>query len=309
MGQQSEIIFDKECYTFIDNKKVSARLNQLTKHCSSKSLYYSGIKRMGNLSRSANLGLDSFEKEPLELRPFPTEEDLQTVINQVYKQVLGNEYVMECDRLESGEALLRNGDLTVRDFVRLVAQSPLYQSLFFHSSPQYRFIEMNFKHLLGRPPQDQAEIDEHVRIYYEQGYKAEINSYINSDEYTQSFGDDIVPYPRTIRSQVGIKNEAFNRIFSLLRGPATSDRDKDAKLTTSVAANLATKIVAPAIGNGANYGNTGKRFRIMFSTANFAARQERLSKQEVVVNYSELSRRVQSIHKTGGKILGIREVI
>lgn len=264
---------------------------------------------MGNLSRSGNLGLDSFEKQPLELRPFPTEEDLQVAIRAVYKQVLGNEHVMECDRLESGEALLRNGDLTVRDFVRLVAQSSLYKSLFFNSSPQYRFIEMNFKHLLGRAPQDQAEINQHVLIYHEQGYDAEIDSYINSDEYTLNFGYHIVPYPRTIRSQVGIKNEVFNRTFSLLRGPATSDRDKSAKLITSLAANVATKIVAPATGNGANYGNTGKRFRIAFSTTNLAARKGKLSKQESVVDYSQLSRRVQLIHKTGGKIFGISEVV
>ena len=264
---------------------------------------------MGNLSRSANLGLDSFEKEPLELRPFSTEEELQITINAVYKQVLGNEYIMESDRLASGEALLRNGDLTVRGFVRLVAQSSLYQSLFFHSSPQYRFIELNFKHLLGRAPQEQAEISEHVHIYHEQGYETEINSYIDSEEYINNFGEDIVPYQRTIRSQVGIKNEVFNRTFSLLRGPATSDRGKNAKLIGSVAGNLATKIVPPAIGNGANYGNTGKRFRIMFSTTNCSAQLEKSSKQESVVNYSQLSSRVQSIQKTGGKILAVNEVL
>lgn len=265
---------------------------------------------MGNLGRSGNLGLDSLEKEPLELRrSFDTEENLQVVIRGVYKQVLGNEHVMECERLESGEALLRNGDLTVRDFVRLVAQSSLYKKLFFNSSPQYRFIEMNFKHLLGRAPEDQGEINKHVQIYYEQGYEAEIDSYINSDEYNQNFGYDIVPYPRSIRSQVGLKNEVFNRTFSLLRGPASSDRDKNAKLIKSLGGNLATKIVAPAVGNGSNYGNSQKRFRIMFSTANLAARQEKLSKQEVVVDYSQLSCRVKLIHKMGGKIFGVSEVV
>ena len=123
---------------------------------------------MGNLARSATLGLDAFEVAPLEMRPLQTEDDLQTIIRAVYKQVLGNEHLMEEQRLESAEALLRGGDITVRQFVRLVAKSELYKSLFFYACPPYRFIELNFKHLLGRAPQSQAEITEHVEIYYEQ---------------------------------------------------------------------------------------------------------------------------------------------
>ncbi|NEP14476.1 MAG: photosystem I reaction center subunit XII [Symploca sp. SIO2C1] len=263
---------------------------------------------MGNLAMSATLGLDSFEVPPLELRPNYTEDDLQTVIRAVYKQVLGNEYLMESQRLASAESLLRDGSITVRDFVRTVAQSPLYQSLFFLGSPQYRFIELNFKHFLGRPPQDQAEIDQHVTLYYEQGYEAEINSYLDSEEYLQNFGDDIVPCPRSIRTQQGAKTETFNRMFSLLRGPATSDRDNCAKLITSLGANAATAIKAPAVGNGANYSNTGKRFLIVFSSSQADARMNRLSKQEYVISYNQMSPTVQKIHQQGGKILSITEV-
>ncbi|NEP52061.1 MAG: photosystem I reaction center subunit XII, partial [Moorea sp. SIO3C2] len=35
---------------------------------------------MGNLTVSATLGLDAFEGDPVELRPYATEEDVQTVI-------------------------------------------------------------------------------------------------------------------------------------------------------------------------------------------------------------------------------------
>jgi len=37
------------------------------------------------------------ETDPLELRPGATEEELQTVIGAVYKQVLGNEHVLSSD--------------------------------------------------------------------------------------------------------------------------------------------------------------------------------------------------------------------
>ncbi|MCL2936143.1 MAG: phycobilisome rod-core linker polypeptide [Trichodesmium sp. MAG_R02] len=264
---------------------------------------------MGNLALSATLGLDAFEVEPLELRSNYTEDDLQTVIRGVYKQVLGNEHIMESQRLDSPEALLRNGSVNVREFVRIVAKSPLYQSLFFHSSSQNRFIELNFKHLLGRAPLDQAEIDEHVLIYREQGYDAEIDSYLDSNEYIDSFGEDIVPYPRHIMSRRGMKTESFNRTFSLLRGPATSDRDNSAKLISSLAANLATPIKAPAVGNGAAADSTSKRFRVQFSTATTNALLNHLSKREWIVDFSQLSPTFKGIHQQGGKIISVTELV
>ena len=119
------------------------------------------------------------DAEVMELYPNVAEDELQKLIRAVYKQVLGNYHIMDCERITSGESLLRNGDITVRGFVRLVAQSKLYCSKFFENSSPYRFIELNFKHLLGRAPQAQSEISEHVIIYNNQGYEAEIDSYIN----------------------------------------------------------------------------------------------------------------------------------
>ena len=186
------------------------------------------------------------EAESVELRPNATEEDLQGVIRAVYRQVLGNAHVLEEQRLASAESQLRNSELTVRDFVRTVALSDLYRSRFFDASSAYQFIELNFKHLLGRAPQDQAEISEHVQLYNDQGYEAEINSYLSSDEYLSSFGENIVPAPRGNRSQLGIKNVAFNRTFTLMRGYAANDVGKTAKLIGDIAGNLATKIVSYA---------------------------------------------------------------
>lgn len=244
---------------------------------------------------------------PLELNPNSTEDDLQTVIRAVYKQVLGNAHVLDSDSLSNAESMLRNGDITVRGFVRMVAKSGLYQSLFFHTASQYRFIELNFKHFLGRAPQEQAEISEHVVIYNAGGYDAEIDSYIDSDEYTQNFGENIVPYARSTQSQVGISNNTFNSTFSLYRGDATSDNGNSSQLLTSIAGNLATAIKAPAAGNGANYGNTGKRFSISVTKAGSSPVYRR-SNQTVEVNYEQLSQRIQAIQRTGGKIVSITEV-
>lgn len=246
------------------------------------------------------------EAEPLELRPNYTEDDLQTVIRAAYRQVLGNAHIMESQRLTSAESQLRNGDITVRNFVRAIAQSDLYRSLVFEASSPYRFIELNFKHLLGRTPEDQSEISEHVQIYHQQGYAAEVNSYIDSDEYVRSFGDNVVPYVRTNRTQTGIKNVSFNRTFALIRGFAANDVGKGAKLTSDIASNLPTKITAP-IGISGAYNNTGKRFRISAAKTNNGPHVVR-GIMTFEVGYAQMSKKIQNIQKTGGKITKITEV-
>ena len=245
------------------------------------------------------------ETDSVELRPNATEDDLQTIIRAAYRQVLGNAHVMDSQRLTSAESQLRNGDISVREFVRAVAQSDLYRTLFFENSSPYRFVELNFKHLLGRAPQDQTEIAEHVQTYNEQGYNAEINSYIDGDEYSTSFGENVVPSARGNRTQTGIKNVSFNRTFALMRGFAANDVGKAARLISDLGGNKATKIVSPASAGGA-YSNTGKRFRVAVSKASFA--RVTRSNTTFEVGYSQLSQKIQNIQKSGGKILSVTEV-
>ena len=245
------------------------------------------------------------DTEPLELRPNATENDLQNIIRAVYKQVLGNIHLMESQRFTNAESLLLNGSISVKGFVKLVAQSDLYFSLFCESSSAYRFIELNFKHLLGRAPQDQAEISGHVNTFISQGYKAEINSYIDSEEYILNYGEYIVPYTRGNKTQIGLKNVAFNRTFALNRGFAANDIGNQAKLITDVGVNLGTKITYPTSASGIK-DNTGKRFRIHVAKATYGPRVTR-SKQTFEVGYGQMSQKIRNIQKSGGKILSISE--
>ncbi|MCL2931237.1 MAG: phycobilisome rod-core linker polypeptide [Trichodesmium sp. MAG_R03] len=244
--------------------------------------------------------------DPIELRYNATEDEKQTVIRAVYKQVLGNIHVMESQRLTSAESFFVNGQISVRQFVNLVAKSDLYFSLFCESSSPYGFIELNFKHILGRAPEDQAEISEHIRIYNEQGYQAEIDSYTNTQEYSQNFGENIVPYPRGSSTVVGSKNVTFNRLFALERGNATSDRKKTSRLTLDLAANLGTKIKKPISVSGP-YNNRIKRFQISVTKTGIGPVVKQ-SATTYTVSYEQLSAKINSIQRTGGKILKITEV-
>ncbi len=107
---------------------------------------------MTSLVSAQRLGITALDGlTPVELRPHATEEDVNAVIFAVYRQVLGNDHLMLRERLVSAESLLRGREISVRDFVRAVALSEIYREKFFHSNPQNRFIELNYKHLLGGP--------------------------------------------------------------------------------------------------------------------------------------------------------------
>lgn len=190
----------------------------------------------------AKRGVDLFGETTLvRLWPNASEAEIETVIRAVYRQVLGNAYVMESERLVALESQLKQGESNVRDFVRQVAKSELYRSRFFDSCYRYRAIELNFKHLLGRAPDDYSEMVYHSNILDQYGFEVDIDSYIDSDEYYTTFGDDTVPYYRGYKTQAGRKLLEFTNMLQLLRSSSSSDKDltsgNRAQLTRSLISN------------------------------------------------------------------------
>jgi phycocyanin-associated rod linker protein len=270
---------------------------------------------MAGLAEAGRLGISPFDVQPVELRPNWTAGDVETVIWAAYRQVLGNEHLMQSERLTSAESLLRQGVITVRDFVRAIAQSELYRNKFFYSNFQTRFIELNYKHLLGRAPYDEAEIAYHVDLYTSQGYEAEINSYIDSVEYQQSFGESIVPHYRDFQTNhPGQRTVGFSRLFQLYRGYANSDRaqgKKQGRLTWEVAKNAASPISAPG-GTGALAGQAGGArgglYRIRVTqAASSTTTVVRRSSTEILVPYEQLSSKLQQLNRSGSKVVSITQ--
>lgn len=179
-------------------------------------------------------------------------EDRDTIIRAVYQQVLGNQYVMKSERLEGLESLFRHGDLTVRELVRQVAKSGLYKQKFFENCNPYRFIELNFKHLLGRAPQNSDEMLHHFTILQEQGVDAEIDSYVDSAEYQERFGQDVVPYIHGWDYSKGQEGRQFSWLMQLARGAAASVKGDAAgvqsRLNKVVHTNRAIAVNPPSSG-------------------------------------------------------------
>jgi phycocyanin-associated rod linker protein len=280
---------------------------------------------------ASRLGTSAFaDASPQELRPDWSQAEVKGIIRAVYRQVLGNDYVMESERLKGAESLLSNGSISVREFVRSVGKSELYKQKFFYGNFQTRVIELNIKHFLGRAPYDESEVIYHLDLYQNKGHDADIDSYIDSVEYLESFGENIVPYYRGFDTQTGQKTVGFTRIFRLYRGYANSDRSQIAgnasRLAADLAQNAPSAIVGPsgansgwayspsksgntpskALGGNVAYGNVGKLYRIEISAISKPGYPSvRRSNRAVIVPYEQLNNTLTQINKSGGKVASI----
>ena len=137
--------------------------------------------------------------------------------------MFGNQQPTNNQRQDSLEAKLKNGELTIRGFVNALAKSSFYKDRYFHSVSPQRGIELNLKHVLGRPPVDKAEVARLIIKLAAEGYDAVIDSITDSAEYTEVFGNDTVPYPRSFVSMAGVTTSSFTHMVDLESGAVTSD--------------------------------------------------------------------------------------
>jgi phycoerythrin-associated linker protein len=290
----------------------------------------------GSFGPASELGVALYEDTPaIEYVPGSSAEEKETVIRAVYKQVLGNAYIMESERAEIPESQFKLGELSVREFVRAVAKSDLYRSRFFDTCPRYRYTELNFKHFLGRAPNGFDEMKAHSGILDREGFEADIDSYLDSDEYQNAYGEWFVPFYRGYKSQPGQTMVEFTHMFALLPGAAGSDlkgslSGKKPILNKDIIQELPISIVPPSGGaagdgwsfqeppisartrQGSGAGANGKVYRIEVtgyaSNAVNRVSKFRRSNKVYLVPYEQLSQEYQRIHKQGGKIASITPV-
>jgi phycoerythrocyanin-associated rod linker protein len=256
------------------------------------------------------LGLGAVVGSPVELRASYTEDQLQQVFKATYEQVFGRERVYVGNTFASAEALLRNGNINVRQFIAILAKSEFYKEKFFYSNSQLRFIELNYKHLLGRAPYDQKEIADHVDRYASSGYNDEIDSYIYNPEYDRAFGDNIVPYYRGFKSIPGMKTVGFNRLLSLYRGQGNSDNAQSTGgqsiLGEKIALGLPDSKILNKTLKATSFGEDNRVYLMEVTTGLSSSKVAvRLSRQVFKVPFNQLSQYYQKVHQQGKRILSI----
>jgi phycoerythrin-associated linker protein len=285
------------------------------------------------------LGVERFSQEcevPLELIPGDDSEKKEAIIRAVYKQILGNAYVMESERQVVAESQFKLGEISVRELMRNIAKSDLYRTRFFDSCSRYRYIELAFRHLLGRAPIDFEEMRTHSERLDTKGYEADIDSYLDSDEYQRTYGEWTVPYQRGWKTESCTTLQEFTWTFQLLRGNSSSSlkgnlAGNQSRLGSAAYQNRSLPVIAPSSQDNQGWsfrpaanmtdpttrvgmiaGEKGKVYRVEVTgyRANNIRRVSRYRQANRVyfVPYNRLSEEYQRIHSEGGKIASITPV-
>lgn len=202
---------------------------------------FPGNRRINEQNGFRNM--DPYTDDLVWARPGWSSDEARVGVRVALRNVLGNAYLFDSD-LEQLDASIScvTETANMKEFVRAIGLSSAYRTRYFDASSNTRFVECNFLHFLGRAPCSQEEVAEHIAIINEQGYNAEINSYVDSEEYDMLFGDSRIP-ATNFRGGHCYNND-MNKLAVLSRGYATAENvSKKAYLSTGDAANFSPYII------------------------------------------------------------------
>jgi phycobilisome core-membrane linker protein len=150
-----------------------------------------------NVATTANIARES--ARIFRMNASMSQSEATLAIEALYIQVMdiSTGEIPEQFRRPDLESQVRNGQISIREFVATLATSAAYINRFYTPYPNTKAIEFLFRHLLGRAPLNQAEIADYNRVMAEQGFVAAVNMAIDSAEYSRYFGEDVVPYHRS----------------------------------------------------------------------------------------------------------------
>ncbi|NJL49044.1 MAG: phycobilisome rod-core linker polypeptide CpcG [Leptolyngbyaceae cyanobacterium SM2_5_2] len=136
---------------------------------------------------------------PRELRIFSTDDQfsgngMDALIEAAYRQMFFHAF--KWDREPFLESQLRNGQLTVRDFIRGLALSTTFYESFYEKNSNYKFVEHCVQKILGRDVYSDREKIAWSIVVATKGIQGFVDELLSSEEYLTNFGYNTVPYQR-----------------------------------------------------------------------------------------------------------------
>ena len=120
--------------------------------------------------------------------------DMGDLIEAAYRQIFFHAF--KADRERFLESQLRNGQITVRDFIRGLLLSNTFNNSFYSKNSNYRFVEQCVQRVLGRDVYSEKEKIAWSIVFATKGKQGFIDQLLDSEEYMENFGYDTVPYQR-----------------------------------------------------------------------------------------------------------------
>ena len=120
--------------------------------------------------------------------------EMDMLIEAAYNQMFF--YAFKWDREPFLESQLRNGQITVRDFIRGLALSKTFYNSFYEKNSNYKFVEHCVQKILGRDVYNEREKIAWSIVVATKGLQGFIDALLDSEEYLTNFGYNTVPYQR-----------------------------------------------------------------------------------------------------------------
>jgi phycobilisome rod-core linker protein len=120
--------------------------------------------------------------------------DMDNLIEAAYRQIFFHAFATDRERFL--ESQLRSGQITVRDFVRGLLLSNTYRKSFYNLNSNYRFVEQTVQRALGRDVYNNQEKLAWSITVATKGIVGFVDELLNSPEYIDAFGYDVLPYQR-----------------------------------------------------------------------------------------------------------------
>ncbi|NET01686.1 MAG: phycobilisome rod-core linker polypeptide CpcG2 [Sphaerospermopsis sp. SIO1G2] len=151
--------------------------------------------------------------------------DIQNIIWASYRQVFSEHEILRFNRQITLESQLKNGSLSVRDFIRGLAQSEAFYRLVVSVNNNYRLVDITLKRLLGRSAYNKEEEIAWSIVIGTKGFAGFVDALVDSEEYNQNFGDNTVPYQRKRMEgrPYNLVTPRYGEDFQETAGTATTD--------------------------------------------------------------------------------------
>jgi phycobilisome rod-core linker protein len=122
--------------------------------------------------------------------------DIDAIIWAGYRQIFSEHLILESYRQSFLESQLRNRAINVRDFIRGLGKSHVYRTQVGEINSNYRLVDITLQRFLGRAAYNKDEEIAWSIVIATKGLHGFIDTLLDSDEYQENFGDDIVPFQR-----------------------------------------------------------------------------------------------------------------
>ncbi len=139
---------------------------------------------------------DDDDRQYYRLTSISSEFEINELIWAGYRQIFSEHLILETYRQPFLESQLKNRAISVREFIRGLGKSEVYRDLVAATNDNYRLVDITFKRFLGRASYGKDEQIAWSIVIATKGLAGFIDAVVDSEEYRQNFGDDVVPYQR-----------------------------------------------------------------------------------------------------------------